>query len=323
MKLRGVFALILFACAAGAQQPVEIREWPVPWKNTRPRDPAVDKSGRVWFVGQEGDYLGRLDPASGKFERFDLEKGTGPHNCIVGPDGAIWFSGNTAGYIGRFDPATSKITKIAMPDPAAHDPHTLVNAPDGSIWFTVQVGGFVGRLDPKIGAVRLIKVEQAGARPYGIVVEPSGKIWFNEFGRNAIGSIDPKLMTVELHKLPAGARDRRIALADGAVWYGDYARGMLARLDPKSGDVKEWQTPAGPSSLPYAMGADDRGRLWFVETGPQPNRFVGFDPKSARFFSITPIPSGGATVRHMVFDAPRRAFWFGTDAGTIGKATVP
>ena len=322
-KVRGILASILFACAAGAQQPVEIKEWPVPWKNTRPRDPAVDKSGRVWFVGQEGDYLGRLDPASGKFERFDLEKGTGPHNCIVGPDGAIWFSGNAAGYIGRFDPATSKITKIATPDPAAHDPHTLVNAPDGSIWFTVQVGGFVGRLDPKSGAVKLIKVEQVGARPYGIVVEPSGKVWFNEFGRNAIESIDPKTMTIELHRLPAGTRDRRIALGDGAVWYVDYARGMLARLDAKTGAVTEWQTPAGASSLPYAMGADDRGRFWLVETGPQPNRLLGFDPKSAKFFSVTPIPSGGATVRHMVFDAPHRAFWFGTDANTIVRASVP
>jgi virginiamycin B lyase len=322
-KLRGILATLLLACGAAAQQPVKISEWPVPWKNTRPRDPGVDKSGYVWFVGQEGDYLGRFDPASAKFERFDLDKGTGPHNCIVASDGTVWFSGNAAGYIGHFDPATKRIAKIAMPDPAAKDPHTLVAAPDGTIWFTVQVGGFVGRLDPKSGAVKLIKVEQVGARPYGIVVDSSGKVWFNEFGRNLIGSIDPKSMTAETHKLPAGARDRRIALAGGAVWYADYGRGMLARLDPSTGAVSEWQTPAGPSSLPYAMGADDRGRLWFVETGPQPNRLVGFDPKSAKFFSITPIPSGGATVRHMVFDAPRRAFWFGTDAGTLVRASVP
>jgi virginiamycin B lyase len=71
------------------------------------------------------------------------------------------------------------------------------------------------------------------------------------------------------------------------------------------------------------MAADDRGRFWLVETGPQPNRLVGFDPKSATFFSVTPIPSGGGTVRHMVFDAPSRTLWFGTDAGTIGRARVP
>jgi virginiamycin B lyase len=323
-KVRGILASLLFATAAVAQQPVEIKEWPVPWTDTRPRDPAVDKQGKVWFVGQTGNYLARFDPVTAKFDRYDLEKGSGPHNCIVGPDGAIWFAGNTAAYIGRFDPATAKITRIAMPDGMASDPHTLVTAPNGEIWFTAQTSGYVGRLNPKSGAVKVVKVEARGARPYGIVVDPSGKAWFNEFGRNAIGSVGPNSMTIAEHMLPEGARDRRLALAgDGAVWYVDYARGFLARLDPKSGAAKEWQTPGGKGSLPYAMAADDRGRFWFVESGPQPNRLVGFDPKSAAFFSVTPIPSGGGTVRHMVFDPAKREIWFGTDAGTIGRARVP
>ena len=77
---------LLFAVA------VSIHEYAVPWKNTRPRDPAVGQNGRIWFVGQEGDYLGWLDAASGKFGRVDLEKGTGPHTCIVARDGQIWFA---------------------------------------------------------------------------------------------------------------------------------------------------------------------------------------------------------------------------------------
>ena len=61
-------ASLVFAVAALAAT-VDIREWPlpewpVPWKNTRPSDPAVEATGRVWFVGQEGDYLGWLDVAS-------------------------------------------------------------------------------------------------------------------------------------------------------------------------------------------------------------------------------------------------------------------
>ena len=82
-------------------------------------------------------------------------------------------------------------------------------------------------------------------------------------------------------------------------------------------------TPGGAGSLPYAMASDDRGRVWFVETGPQPNRLIGFDPKPRRFFSITAIPSGGSTVRHMVFDPRARALWFGPDKNTIGRARVP
>jgi virginiamycin B lyase len=322
--------LTLLAClfvttAAAPPSVVEIREWPVPWKDTRPRDPAVDERGRVWFVGQTGDYVGWLDPEPGEFGRFELEKGSGPHNVIVTRGGDIWVAGNRAAYIGKLDPKSGKTAKIAMPDPAAGDPHTLIEAPNGNLWFTVQNGGFVGRLEPKSRKVELVKVPTRGARPYGIVVDPSGRPWFNEFGTNALGSIDPKTMKLTEHRLPdPGARGRRIALAkDGGVWYVDYGRGFLARFDPQSSKVEEWQTPSGASSLPYAMAIDDRGRFWFVETGPQPNRLVGFDPAKRDFFSSTEIASGGSTVRHMIFDPRTRSLWFGTDKNTIGRARVP
>jgi virginiamycin B lyase len=326
MIRRTVLLASLIASVAGAQQPVTIaiQEWPVPWKDTRPRDPAVAVDGSVWFAGQQGDYLGRLDPITGKFTKIDLDKGTGPHNVIVGSDGHLWYTGNASASIGRVDPATGNVTKFKMPDTNAGDPHTIIEAADGTFWFTVQAGSFVGRLDPKSGDVRLVKIPTRGSRPYGIVIGRSGIVWFNEFGRNALGSIDPRTMKLTEHNLPQGTRDRRIAIGDdGAIWYVDYARGLLGRFDPKSRSVKEFTTPAGKGSLPYAMARDDSGRLWLVETGPQPNRLVGFDPKSEKFFATGTIPSGGSTVRNMVFDAKRRELWFGTDANTIARARVP
>ena len=315
---------IVLALLVLAQVTIGIREWPVPWEDTRPRDPAVDAEGKGWFVGQTGHYIARLDPASGKFDRFALEPGTGPHNLIVGADSAIWFAGNRRGYIGRLDPTSGAIRKYPMPDDDAGDPHTLVLGPAGEIWFTVQSGSFVGRLDPKGGKVQLVKVPTPGSRPYGIVVDAAGRPWFNEFGRNALGTVDPKTMKLEEHPLPDGARGRRIAIGrDGGIWYVDYARGRLARFDPKTRKVDEWLTPGGKGSLPYAMAMDERGRMWLVETGPQPNRLVGFDPASKQFFAMGNVPSGGGTVRHMIYDAKRRNLWFGTDANTIARANVP
>ena len=151
--------------------------------------------------------------------------------------------------------------------------------------------------------------------------------WFDLFGTNQIGTIDPATMQLRTFPLPdANARPRRIAITtDDKVWYVDYTRGYLGRLDPKTGQVKEWQNPGGATSLPYAMTVDDQDRLWFVETGRQPNRLVGFDPKGEKFFGMTDITSNGAsrnTVRHMTFDRASGQIWFGTDAGTIGRATV-
>ena len=309
-----------------SNDPVEITEWKVPWEKSRPRDPYLDAQGRVWFVGQAGNYVAYLEPRSGQFKRYEIDEGTHPHNLIIDGRGAVWYAGNRNAHIGKLDPATGKITKYPMPDPAAGDPHTLTMDRAGDIWFTVQMGNFVGKLETATGKVSLIRVPTANARPYGIVIDSKNRPWFNEFGSNKIATVDPRTMALKEYPLPdARARGRRIAVtSDDMIWYVDYARGFLGRLEPASGKVQEWAMPGGASSLPYAMTSDDRDQLWFVETGVQPNRLVGFDPKSSNFFSITPIAeSGGGTVRHMIFHRPTREIWFGTDANTIGRAKLP
>jgi virginiamycin B lyase len=320
-------SLLLAALAApiAAQTAaIDQHEWTVPWEKSRPRDPAVDAQRRVWFVGQEGNYVAYLDPSNGQFRRYEVDPGTNPHNLIIDRGGKIWYSGNRNGMIGRLDPATGAITRYPMPDPAAKDPHTMVFDRRGDIWFTVQGGNFVGHLATSTGKIRLAKIAERGARPYGIAIDSKNRPWFDLFGTNMIGTIDPATMAVREFPLPHDrARPRRIAItSDDKVWYVDYSRGMLGRLDPTSGAVKEWPAPAGAQSLPYAMTVDEKDRLWFVETGRQPNRLVGFDPKTNAFFGLTDIASGGLVVRYMIYDRNSGQIWFGTDANTIGRATV-
>ena len=321
-----VLILILMLCGSPAwtEAPV-VTEWVVPYAETRPRDPGVDQAtGRVFFVGQTGDYVAALDPVEGAFQKWPLEPGVGPHNLIVA-DSIVWYAGNRAAHIGRLDPATGAIRKIPMPDAAARDPHTLIMDANGDIWFTVQGGNFVGKLETATDDVHLIPVPTPGSRPYGIGLNSSGEVWVTLFGTNKLARIDPAALTLEEVALPrSGARPRRLAItSDDLVWYVDYAEGYLGRVDPGSGEITEWQAPSGAGSRPYAMAADGRDRIWFVQTGPQPNLFSGFDPALPGFLDAVPIDSGGGTVRHMIHDAASNAIWFGTDANTVGRATLP
>lgn len=276
-----LFLLVAFATAPGTLPAVPdtvtvpIREWNVPWEKTRPRGPAVAPDGKIFFVGQVGNYVARLDPTTGEFTRFEIDPGTNPHNVIVDARGNAWFAGNRNGMIGQLDPVTGKITRYPMPDPAVRDPHTIVIDPQGNLWFTAQNSNYVGHLNTTSGKILLVKMTTPDARPYGIVLDTEGRPYFDLFGTNKIGTIDPGTM-----------------------------------------ELREY-------TLPYAMTSDDAGRLWFVETGAQPNRLVGFDPKTESFFSITAIPSGGGVVRYMVFDQKTRLIWFGSDNNTIGRVTVP
>jgi virginiamycin B lyase len=320
-----VLALGAVAALAAADKPIEIQEFPVPWKDTRPRDPDYAGPEAVWFVGQTGHYLAKLNPKTREFTRIDLEDEPGPHNLIVGDDGVIWYAGNLKGYIGRVDPKTQQIRRIAMPDAAATDPHTLTfDEGQKNIWFTVQGGNFIGRLNIASEKVDLIRVPTEHARPYGIVVARDGRPWIVLFGTNKLASVDPKTLKLTEHVLPhKDSRPRRLGLtSDGRVWYGDYARGYLGAFDPTNGAIQEWPLPNGKDSLPYAVAVDSRDRVWAVETGVQPNRFVAFDPKTGQFVSSTPVPSGGGTIRHVDYDPKAGRIWFGTDVNTIGYAQV-
>lgn len=323
-RLLVVCALLLTGAIipAGANP---VTEWQVPWTDGRPRDPYLDPQGKVWFCGQGGGYLARLDPATGKFDRFDLGDEKGPHNLIIDKAGQVWYAGNTTGHIGRLDPATGAITRYPLPDEAAGDPHTLIWDGTGNIWFTVQHGNFIGYLDVTTGAVRLVQVQTPNARPYGIVVDGRDQPWVVLFGSNRLATVDPKSFALREIPLPrTDARPRRLGVTtDGSVWYGDYAGGVLGRYRPGDGQFKEWPLPGGPGSWPYAVAVDDRDRIWLAETGIKPNRLVEFDAASEKFLASLAVPSGGDVIRHMVFHGSTRALWFGTDSGTIGRAQVP
>jgi virginiamycin B lyase len=326
--MKSLLAVLILLAAVGAwsdESKLQITEVLVPWENTRPRDPDVAPDGNIWLVGQAGDYIARYDTDSGEFSRFDLPGGAGPHNLIVAPDGSIWYAGNRQGYIGHMDQHTGKVKKIPMPDPATRDPHTLVFDHKGNIWFTAQNANVVGRLNMETEKVDIVHVPTAKARPYGIKLDPDGRPWVVLVGSYKLFTVDPEtLVGMEIELPRSDARPRRVELtSDGRVWYVDYAKGYLGVYDPSDGKFTEWRTPGGEKSGPYGMAVDGQDRLWFVETWQNPNRFVGFDPKTGEFFSSALIESGGGSVRHMVFDSKRNAIWFGTDTNYLGRADLP
>jgi virginiamycin B lyase len=304
---------------------VATKEFTANWlPGTRPRDAFADQKGRVWFVGQVGGYVARLDPATGEIKKFELDSGTHPHNLVVDDHGTVWYTGNTNNRLVKMDPETGKLTTYMIPDPAVRDPHTMTFDKKGDAWFTAQNSGYVGRFTPSTGAFKLWKLPSA--KPYGIMIDSRGRPWFDEFGTNKIGTIDPATLELKEYILPnARTLPRRIAItSDDIIWYGDYSRGYLGRLDPRSGKVDEYPMPSGARSLPYGMTVDDRDRVWIAETGVFPNRLVSFDTKKLVFEDQIPIGGPGPnTIRHMVFDPATRQIWFGEDRGTITRVTVP
>lgn len=326
---RSVCAIAMMAACvvlpAQAETPAtpDLKEWDVPWDNTRPRDPWVGpQDNTIWFVGQAGDYVATLNPETGDLKRYRLEAGTGPHNVIADERGAF-YAGNQAEHIGLIDPESGEIRKFKLEGNGPRDVHTMAFDSNGDIFFTEQGGNRIGWLDVDEYDFRMFDVKTEWARPYGIVVSQENRPWVALFGTNKLATVDAKGKIHEVTLPREGARPRRLDITDdGVVWYVDYAEGFLGQYDTRSGDILEWPIPGGPDARPYAMALDDQGRPWFVETGDNPNRLIGFDPETETFSEPATIPSGGGTVRHMVFDPDNRALWFGTDTNTVVRATL-
>lgn len=299
----------------------EFETWQVPWDKTRPRDPAVDQQGRVWFVGQAGDYVAWLDAESGAFTRHELPEGTGPHNLIVGESGDIWVAGNRAAWIGRMNAESGELEKFSTADENVKDPHTLIQADDGLIWFTAQHSNRIGVFDPEDESMQTWQAETERSRPYGIRLDESGQPWVVQVGTNKLATIENgELREVDL---PRGdARPRRLDIVDGKIWYVDYAGGYVGSYDPESEKFREWRSPSGRDAAPYgAIAADNI--LYYVETGPRPNRMIGINTETGNFIYDEPIPESGGAVRHMFYDEKREAIWFGMDTNYIGRFNPP
>ncbi|MGH7678248.1 MAG: virginiamycin B lyase family protein [Gemmatimonadaceae bacterium] len=331
--LRVAALAVLSAGPAVAQEnPLEPKEFIVPWASTRPRDPIMDQVGRVWFVGQQGNYVAYLDPKTGQFKQYTIDAGTNPHNINIDERGGVWYTGNRNSRIVQLIPETGELKTHMMPDPTVRDPHTMIWGKDGIAWFTAQGSQRIGRFDRKTGEIKLWRPPHDSptdsiTNPYGVVLASDGTPYFNLFQSNKIATIDPKTLQYKEFVHPdVRMRARRIAItSDDQIYFGDY-RGVLNHLDPKTGKFEEFPLPAGNGKQAYAHAQDDQDRIWLVDVGVQPNKMHVFDTKSKSFVAEIPILSNGAsrnTIRHMTYNKATRELWFGTDAGTIGKINVP
>lgn len=281
---------------------ITFREWKVPTLGQRSRDPIQAADGSIWWAGQWGNLIGRINPDTGDMREYPLPDGAKPHNIVTDHAGNIWYTGNGNGTLGKLDPRSGEIAVFKMPDPAARDPHTAIIDQKGTVWFTLQQSNMVGRLIPATGEITLVTMPTPKSRPYGIKLSATGVPWVACNGHNCLVRVDPETMALQEYPLPDPQTTvRRLDFdSHGMIWYVNSSQGRLGRFDPKTGAVKEWPSPSGPKSHPYAIAVIN-DIVWYNESRQRPDALVRFDPATERFQSW-PIPSGGVyagIVRHM------------------------
>ena len=302
---------------------VTFKEWITPTLGQRSRDPIQLADGNIFWTGQYGSLIGRLNPRTGEMKEWKLAPSARPHSIINDKAGNIWYTGNANGTIGKLNPATGEVSVFKMPDPNARDPHTPAFGHDGvTLWFTLQQSNMIGRMNTTTGDIKLVTVPTSRALPYGIRMNSKGIPWVSYNGSNKVAELDPVTMAIKEHVLPRPETTvRRLAIdSNDMIWFVNSSLGALGRLNPKTGEVKEWPSPSGADTHPYAIEVID-DVVWYNESRRRPDALVRFDPKTEKFQSWA-IPSGYGIVRNMSATPDGNLLIHQSSSNRIGLVTI-
>jgi virginiamycin B lyase len=196
-----------------------VKAWPLPagrnYANLNTA--AFDRSGTLWFTGQDGVY-GRLDPRSGEIRVWEAPKGVGPYGITATPDGAVYYASLAGSYLGRIDPKTGEARVIEPPTPRQGARRAWSDSA-GKVWVSEWNSGQVSRYDPATGAWKSWKLPGDRPRAYAVYVDADDFVWLSEWNANAIVRFDPR--TEKFASFPSprpGADVRQINGRKGEVW---------------------------------------------------------------------------------------------------------
>jgi len=197
-----------------------VQEWKVEYGG-RPRDPYVGPDGKVWFVGQAGNYVASFDP----------------HTMAFDGRGHIWFTSQAANRVGRLDMKTGEV-RLVTPNDSPGRPYGLVIDAKGYPWVSLLNTDRIVRVDPETFAVTQFKKATPDSRSRRIEVTTDGSVWYGDEPRGFLGRINPETGEVKEYALPGGAGSKPYALTqdgDGRLWVSQTGPDKkLVAFDPKA-----------------------------------------------------------------------------------------
>jgi virginiamycin B lyase len=313
----------------GRATKVIVTEYDLPRKDAQPHDVVVDADGQVWYSDFGAQFVGELDPRTGKATDYAVpvlkpEQPKGSLDLEFDPDGNLWLSMMYQAGIARIDRKTKAVRAFGIPaewqsasTQASMVTPTHMNV-DGKVWTNNQEDHSSLRLDVATGQwENLGEAKDSNGKQisgYGMPTDHANNLYLLEFGGTSIGQRNAKTGEVTIWKTPfAGSRPRRGRVdAQNHLWFAEYGGNGIGMFDPATQKIREWQLPT-PWSAPYDVVPAKNGEVW---TGSMLNdRVARLDPKTDQIVEyLLPRPTN---IRRVFVDdsGARPALWVGSNHG--------
>jgi virginiamycin B lyase len=314
----------------GRSTKVVITEYDLPRERAMPHDVILDDQGMAWYTDFGHQFLGRLDPKSGKVTEYAVptlkpDYPPGMLDINFDKNGDIWIGMMLQAGIAKFDRKAEKFTIFPLPpdinNPAAQQAMVMPVSSDvdGKVWMnSVGIPG-VHRMDlatQKFETFAPFADFPKGQEHsvYGIKADSKNNLYFMDFSSDQLGRIDAKTGKYSFFKTPTPNSNPRRGWFDpqDRLWFTEYRADRLAMFDTKTEKFTEWQVPT-QYSWPYDMMPDKNGELWTA--GMTTDRVTRLDPKTGQSVEYQ-LPKS-TNVRRVFIDNTTTpvTFWVGSNHG--------
>jgi len=267
-----------------------------------PHSMAQAKDGRFWITNALSSTLASFDPATKKFELYELGRThLYPHTVRIDREGIVWFTITASNEVGRFDPKTKQFTAIALP----HNGFWR-GVSDYAFPYVLKVAAWFPKKNMQLAVSHHKWADQgrdAFAFPYGIDVSPvDGSIWYAKLYTHKIGRIDPKTLAITEFDTPLKGPRRLRFDKQGNLWIPAFDDSGLMRFDTRTQRFETYRLPLlahDEYEVPYALNVHPKtGDVWI--TSNMSDRIFRFDPAAKTFVSY-PLPTRVTWLRDLVF----------------------
>ncbi len=254
----------------------------LPRADGAPHDVAIDAQGIAWYSDFDSQFLGKLDPKTGKVVEYPVPLArTGPVaqgglQISFDKEGRVYFGNMSQMQMVRFDPKTEKMETFKPPiaDANIGDGHLTMIDPafqqvDGKIWVNVADGtdesGGTWHVDLATNTWTHVTYPPGSpsARAYDVVADSKNNMYGMSFTNDKIWMTDGKSLKTVWYDLPTkgtGCRRGHIDSQD-RLWCAGFNGNDLVMFDPKTQKITEWKAPTA-WTRPYDAEFDDKTYDW-------------------------------------------------------------
>lgn len=180
-------------------------------------------AGEIYFTSYNGNYLARIDPATGDAVLIDPPEQQLPLVDESADDPAQPAS---LPAIGPTEPTPEEMLAIADDWPVG--PVGVAADSQGRIWVTEKDAGSLGMYDPATESWQEWRLPLTGAEPYALWIDGNDQVWLSDLAGGYVWSFDLDTERFERrHRVGSLSRIYHIRGRPGEIWAADNTGGQI------------------------------------------------------------------------------------------------